>query len=442
MEPIAPAPLTTLVTTDYSGITRGRSVRCDVFEAEPALTVGWVPANQSLTPFDIIADDNPWGSTGDLRLNPDRAARYRVRLPGAATPLDMVMADVVELDGAPWLACPRSFLKQALAALESETGLTLVGAFEHEFQLLGELFPAAPAFSLAALRQADPLGPVVLAALAEAGLEPETFIAEYGKDQFEVTVSATRGVAVSDQAVALREIVREAARLKGLAMTFAPKTAPDMVGNGVHIHLSLLDREGKNALYDAARPGRLSEIGGAFAAGIIRHMRAIVALAAPSVASYLRLKPHNWSASYTMLGERDREASLRICPTPSLAGKDPARSYNIEFRAADATASPHLALGMLVQAGLDGIREKLAAPPVLAGDDPVTMTQAQREALGLFRLPESLNEALIALESDSVARGFFAPKALATYLGMKRAEIAQARDLDPAALCRRYAQIY
>jgi len=70
------------------------------------------------------------------------------------------------------------------------------------------------------------------------------------------------------------------------------------------------------------------------------------------------------------------------------------------------------------------------------------MTQAQREALGLFRLPESLNEALIALESDSVARGFFAPKALATYLGMKRAEIAQARDLDPAALCRRYAQIY
>ncbi|MGL4287062.1 MAG: glutamine synthetase [Phreatobacter sp.] len=441
MKTVDPAALVTLVTTDYSGITRGRSVLSSAFAADAAMTVGWVPANQSLTPLDVIAPDSPWGSDGDLRLMPDRAARHAVLLPGAATPLDMVMSDVVELDGSPWAACPRAFLKAALDDLEREAGLTLAGAFEHEFQVLGEPFPAASAFSLAALRRADPLGPLVLAALGEAGLEPDTFIAEYGKDQFEVTVGPARGVAVADQAVALREIVREAARLAGLATTFAPKSAPDAVGNGVHIHMSLIGRDGANALFDPARPGRLSVVGGAFAAGIVKHMPAIVAVTAPSVASYLRLKPHNWSSSYTWLGDRDREASLRICPTPTLGGKNPAKSFNMEFRAADATASPYLALGMLVRAGLEGIRAQAPTPPIFAGD-PEKLSEDERRNLGLYRLPQSLEAALGALEADPVASGFLAPKALATYLGMKRTEIALTAGLDPVALCKRYAEIY
>lgn len=441
MPPVEPEHLVTLVTTDYSGITRGRSIRARAFEADAAASVGWVPANQSLTPFDIIAADSPWGSSGDLRLMPDRAARHAVRLPGAVTALDMVMSDVVALDGSPWAACPRAFLKSALDDLGRETGLTLAGAFEHEFQVKGEPFPAAPAFSLAALRRADPLGPLVLAALGAAGLAPDTFIAEYGRDQFEVTVGPAQGVAVADQAVALREIIRETARLAGFATTFAPKTAPDAVGNGVHIHMSLLDGAGRNALYDPARPGRLSEVGAAFAAGIVRHMPALVAVTAPSVASYLRLKPHNWSASYTWLGDQDREASLRICPTPTLGGKDPAKSFNMEFRAADATASPHLALGMLVRAGLAGIRARLPVPPIFSGD-PESLDEAERARLGLARLPQSLGAALEALENDPVARDFLAPQALATYLGMKRAEIALTDGLDPASLCRRYAEIY
>jgi len=441
MTTIEPAALTTLVTTDYSGVTRGRSMPTAAFEADPGATLGWVPANQSLTPFDAIDSENPWGSDGDLRLMPDRAARYRTLLPGAATALDVVMSDVVELDGTPWLACPRSFLKQALADLEREAGLTLVGAFEHEFKVLGEPFASAPAFSLAALRRADPFGPVVMAGLGSMGLTPETFIAEYGKDQYEVTVGPARGVTVADQAVILRELVREAARLKGLRTSFAPKIAPDAVGNGVHIHISLVDKTGRNVLFDPSQPGRLSPIGGAFAAGIVAHMRAIIAMTAPSVASYLRLQPHNWSASYTWFGDQNREASLRLCPTPTLNGKDPAKSFNMEFRACDAAASPYLALGMLVRAGLEGIRKKLPMPPLFAGD-PDKITAAERERLGLYRLPTSLADALAALEGDAVASGFLHPKALATYTGMKRAEITATDGLLPADLCRLYADIY
>jgi glutamine synthetase len=58
-------PLLTFVTTDYAGITRGRSIAASTYAPGQQKTVGWVPANMSLTPFDLLADPNPWGSAGD-----------------------------------------------------------------------------------------------------------------------------------------------------------------------------------------------------------------------------------------------------------------------------------------------------------------------------------------------------------------------------------------
>ncbi len=70
----APMRLTSFVTTDLCGITRGRSLPESEVAEQLATGCGWVPANSALTPQDIIADDNPWGSHGDLRLLPTRAA--------------------------------------------------------------------------------------------------------------------------------------------------------------------------------------------------------------------------------------------------------------------------------------------------------------------------------------------------------------------------------
>ncbi|MBL9054013.1 MAG: glutamine synthetase, partial [Tabrizicola sp.] len=98
--------LLTFVTTDYAGITRGRSIPVQDYLPGKSKSVGWVPANMSLTPFDQIADPNPWGSSGDLRLLGDENARYRVTLPGATTPTDMMMSWITELDGSPWALCP------------------------------------------------------------------------------------------------------------------------------------------------------------------------------------------------------------------------------------------------------------------------------------------------------------------------------------------------
>lgn len=434
-------PLVTFVTTDYAGITRGRSIAASGYKPRQMKTLGWVPANMSLTPFDLIADPNPWGSAGDLRLLPDDNARFRFGIEGSPSDLDIVMSDIVELDGTPWVCCPRSFLKAALADLEKETGSRLAVAFEHEFQVLGAGWRAAPAFSLQALRRADPFGPALMASLRDAGADPEVFIAEYGKDQFEITMAPSDAVVAADRAVLLRETVRELARNKGWRASFAPKTAVDGVGNGVHMHFSFRDAKGQPLTYDPARPGGVSELAGQFVAGIVRHLPALAAFTAPSPVSYLRLQPHHWSASYTWFGDRDRESSVRICPLNRIGKSDPAKAFNIEYRPADATASPHLALAVMVRAGLEGIRNKLPAPPLFSGD-PALLAEAERSALGLKRLPTSLGEALDVMQADRTVTSWFAPVALETYAGMKRMEMQLAGDRLDDAMCQRYAEIY
>ncbi|HWL79620.1 MAG TPA: glutamine synthetase family protein [Roseomonas sp.] len=435
-----PRELASVLTTDLVGITRGRSVPAPALEGTLARGTGWVPANMALTPFDVIAEDNPWGSAGDLRLLPDPATRFRLEGLGA-TPLHGVLADIVELDGTPWACCPRLLLKATVAALEAEFGLTPVAAFEHEFQILGADFPPAPAFSLAAQRRADPFGPELMARLHQAGLEPEMFLPEYGQDQFEVTCRPAAALAAADRAVLLRLLVREVAMRQGWRASFAPKTVPGGVGNGVHIHLSFRDREGRPATYDAARPGGLSAAAGRFAAGVVRHMPGILALTAPSPVSYLRLVPHHWSAAYACLGLRNREAALRICPIVTMPGADPARQCNFEFRATDATANPYLALAAILFAGLQGLREGLEQPP-LVNNDPSALPPAEQAALGVRRLPEDLTAALEALRADAAVAGWLPPVLRDCLLAVKRKELELVEGLDPAALCARYAAIY
>jgi glutamine synthetase len=434
-------PLVTIATTDFGAITRGRPVFEDGLERAARSGIGWVPANSSLTPFNSIADPNPWGSSGDLRVIPDLAARYRTGGTGAETPFDIVLGDIVELDGAPWSACPRGFLKRALADLAARAGLSMIATFEQEFQLASDGGPAAHAFSIEALRRADPFAPRLAACLAEAGADPEMVLAEYGADQFEVTHAPTDALRAADRAVAIREITREVARLLGRPATFSPKTSLDGVGNGVHVHFSFSSADGTPAAYAPNRPGGLSDVAGAFCAGVLAHLPAFIALTASSVASYYRLKPHSWSSSYTWLAERDREATLRICPVVGIGGRDPGRQYNIEFRAADASANPYLTLGAIVRAGLAGIEAALPTPPLTTGD-PGAMTDAERAASGLRRLPESLDAALSLFESDATVGSWFAPIAKETFVGMKRAEMSALAGLDQEQICARYRAVY
>ncbi|MEP7453612.1 glutamine synthetase family protein [Phyllobacterium sp. SB3] len=434
-------PLVSIVTTDLAAITRGRSVTESKLERLAATGIGWLQANLSLTPFNAIADPNPWGSSGDLRILPDMGARFRTGKTGSATPFDLVFGDIVQLDGTPWLGCTRTMLRDALAALKKATGLSVIATFEHEFQIFDGGFPSSHSLSFEALRRADPFAPQLMAALEEAGIAPEVIIAEFGEDQFEVTHAPTDALNAADRAVAIREITRETARNTGWRASFAPKTAPLAVGNGVHIHFSFIDSEGNPATYDPARPGRLSAKAGAFCAGVLRHLPALTPMTAASVSSYYRLKPHSWSSSYTWLADQDREATLRICPTVSIGGRDPARQFNIEYRAADATGNPYLSLAVIIRAGLEGLNANLPTPPLVTGD-PSVMDETALKSLGLVRLPETLDAALDALLADRIVTGWFAPEFIETFAGVKKAEIEKFADKPADEVCDTYRKLY
>jgi len=437
---VSASELVALVCCDLGSIVRGRSVPSAELAQHLRAGVGWVPANHALTPLGPVAEPNPFGSTGDLRLLPDADTHVLVGADGGESALELVLCDIVDTDGEPWECCPRSFLRESLRALERELGARLVASFEHEFQLLLDSPPALP-FTLEEQRRVEPFPSRVMGALVDAGVEPERFFAEYAAHQFEVPVAAAEGMASADRAVVLREVVREVARREGMRASFAALLDPAQAGNGVHIHLNLLDASGSSLLYDATRPACLSELGGRFAAGILLHARALSALTAASPVSGARLAPHRWSAGALCLAQRNREALLRIPPLLALADADPAGQLHIEYRGADATANPHLALGAIVRAGLEGVRAELPAPPIL-DRDPAQLDAEDAQRFGVGALPATLEESLHALADDGTARGWMTPLLYDAYVSVKHAELDAARDLDLEELCRRYAAIY
>jgi glutamine synthetase len=436
---VSASELVALVCCDLGGIVRGRSLPASQLE-ELRGGVGWTPANQALTPLGGLAEPNPFGSTGDVRLLPDLDTHVRVPADDGEGALGLVLCDLVENDGSPWECCPRRFLRDALAELERELGARLVASFEHEFQLLREE-PSGLPFSLQAQRAAEPFASRAMGALAEAGVEPERFFPEFAPHQFEVPVGSAEGLAAADRAVVLREVVREVARREGLQASFVPLLDPESAGNGVHVHFNLLDAAGRSLLHDAAGPCSLSALAGSFAAGILRHAAALSAFAAPSPVSAARLAPHRWSAGAVCLADRNREALLRIPPLVGLAGEDPATQLHLEYRGADASANPYLALGALVRAGLAGAREHLPMPPIL-DRDPALLDAAEAERFGVGTLPDSLAEALEALSGDELARGWCMPLLYDAYTSVKRAELEGVAELDLAGRCRRYAAVY
>lgn len=410
-------------TSDLSGHFRGKSFPAADLPARLQRGVGLAPSNLFLSASGPI-QMTPFGTLGEVLLIPDSATRVTVPFAGSATE-DFFLGDLRTLEGAHWEFCPRHVLRRALERLQRETGLRLLAAFEQEFTYSGAAGQPAQPYALDAYRRQGVYGEALLAALREARVMPDSFLAEYGPRQFEVTVAPALGLRAADDAVITRELAQAVAFRLGQRVCFAPLAEVDGVTNGTHIHFSLLDAEDRPALYDERQSWQLSALGGHFVAGVQHHLPALCALTAASPPSYYRLRPHGWAPTRADVGLLDRGAALRICPGSARDPAQRARQFNVEFRVADATVSPYLALAGLVQAGLDGIR--------------------LRRTLELERpqaLPDSLEAALAQLESAQAPAEWLGAELLAAYLAFKRAELAGLVNLDETEICRRYADYY
>lgn len=410
-----------ICTCEMSGRVRGKGFPARQLPSRMTKGVGWVPTNAMISAFSQIAG-TPFGTGGDLILVPDVSTEVNVDFADGSTHEHFFLGDLRHLDGTPWELCPRDFLRRALTALHVETRLTVLSAFEHEFTYSGvDDAPGSP-YSLDAFRRQGIFGEALIAALRAAGTEPDSFMAEYGARQYEVTVDPAVGIRSADRAVVVREMARATAHRLGHRASFTPIVDPAGVGNGVHIHFSLLNDHFRPVTHDPKHALGLSLAARHFVAGILHHQRALCALTAPATVSYFRLRPNRWAPTHATIEQQDRGAALRICPI--VPGSDVAKQFNVEYRVADAAASPYLALGALIWAGLDGIRQSREIPE----EGPA--------------LPTTLGEALDALEASPEARQWMGDSHHGAYLMHKRGEIASLAGLDEAAQCARYAATY
>ncbi len=416
-----------VATCDISGHVRGKGFPARELSARLKRGVGWTGSNLMMSPEGPIWD-TPFGTAGDLMIVPDPKAEIRVDFADGSAVEHFFLGDICSTDGAPWECCPRHFLRRAAAELEEAAGLKLIAAFEQEFCYSGIDERPGDAYALSAFRRQGTFGETFVAALRAAGVSPDTFLVEYGPRQFEITVAPAPALVAADHAVITREMARATAFRLGQRVTFSPKPDPEAVGNGVHIHMSLINADGAPVTFMEGGPLGLSLPAQHFFAGVLTHLPAITALTAPSPVSYLRLVPDRWAPTRIDIVERDRGAALRVCPV--FAAQTPAekpREFNVEFRVCDAAASPYLALGAILFAGADGLRRNLPLP--------------QNEESPAF-LPRSLEEALLRLEQSPEAKTWFGATHLEAYLRFKRVEAERVAALSPAELSAHYAEIY
>jgi len=403
-------PIVFVGTSDLSAHFRGKSFPAAELPARLQRGVGLAPSNIFISAFGPI-QVTTFGTQGEVFLIPDPSTRVYLPFEGGAAEY-FFLGDIRTIEGAPWALCPRHALRRALDRLERETGLALLATFEQEFTYSG------------ADRRQGSYGEALLAALRQVGVIPDSFLSEFGPRQFEVTCAPARGLRAADDAVITREVAQAVAFRFGHRVSFTPLPEPSGTSSGTHIHWSFLNADNQPVLYDERRPLHLSPLGSQFIAGIQHHLPAVCAVSAASVPSYYRLRPNRWAPLRADVGALDRGAAVRICPVVGDSGQR-ARQFNVEFRVADATANPYLVLALLVQAGLDGIRER-----------------RQIELERPLPLPRSLSDALTHLERSESAADWLGAELLAAYLMFKRAEINGLDNLDESEICRRYAESY
>ena len=349
-------------------------------------------------------------------------------------------ADPFWPDGSAVLADPRGVLRRALARLaqHADMGLGLRCGLEVEFhiyRITGEsldpdaaAWPAEPpslalihpGYQLLSESHADlahePLAIVRRTALG-LKLPLRSLEIELGPSQVEAVFSATDALTAADQMLLFRSGVRQALRRAGYHASFVCKPPlPNAVASGWHLHQSLVDADGVNAMVRDVAAGSagdtqqvLSDTGAHWLAGLLAHAAGMTALCAPTLPAYSRYQGSVMAPQSAVWARDNRGALLRVLGAPG----DPAT--RIENRGGEPLANPYLLIAAQVLAGLDGLQRQLLPGP--ATESPY--------APGQNPLPTTLGQALDALAADAVLQQGLGPVMAKIYTAIKRQEISR-----------------
>lgn len=423
---------------DNAGVIRAKAVHTAFLDDYlSGRGVGITVAQQALpVMYDAVCGDAGLTPAGEVFMRADwNTFTPLPYAPGHAR----VFTDIYDGDK-PWGHCPRSFLRRAIAQAE-EAGWRIMAAFENEFYLLrpgeseAEPVDRTVFAQTAALDRMAPVIDEITDALAAQGVQVEMIYPESGPGQFEIPVRYADALTAADQQIVFRETVRAVAQRHGLIASFVPKPFTDKAGCGAHLHLSLW-RDGQNRVADALQPRTISAEMGAFIAGLLHHLPALMALTVPSTNSYKRIRPRFWSGAFTCWGYDNREGAVRV-PRPDWHRP----LNNIELKTVDPSCNPYLALGAVIVAGLDGIAKGLTpGEPIQV--DPADLSEEERRARGISPLPSDLGAAIEALASDVVLLQALGDELSRSFLAVRRAEWEAMRGMPMAEEVRLLMERY
>jgi glutamine synthetase len=428
--------LVALVLVDNAGIARMKCVPIDRLERAASHGIGWSTVwGLSLADDSFAHDPDLYSPSGDVRLRADLAA---VASLGCSPGWAFAPVDHHEQTGEPWAGCQRGFLRR-MTEQARERGIELKAAWELEWTVGREAHGAfeplheGPGYGAVTFERTGELMLALVDALQASGIAVEQIHPEYANGQMEISLPPTDPIAACDQAILARHVVRTVAGQHGWRASFAPRVTAGSVGNGAHVHWSPWVADENQFAGGNGQEG-LRPVGEAFLAGVLEHLTALTALGAPTPLSYLRLEPSHWAGAFTCWGNDNREAALRL---ESTGGPSAARSANVEWKSVDGAANPYLVLGAVIAAGLDGVDRDLR-PPAPVSVDPIDLTDSERAASGIERLPTSLSAAADLFAASSVLQSALGGFLHARIAAVSRAEAAAGEGLDEEALVTRY----
>jgi glutamine synthetase len=238
--------------------------------------------------------------------------------------------------------------------------------------------------------------------------------------QAEIDLHFNNLVAMADDMMVYKYVVKNVATRHNKTVTFMPKPLFGDNGSGMHTHQSLW-KKGK-PLFAGNEYAGLSKLALNYIGGILKHAKAMAAFTNPIVNSYKRLTPGFEAPVNLAYSSRNRSAAVRI-PTYSPSPK----AKRIEYRPPDAAANPYIAMSAMLMAGLDGIQNKIDP------GEPLDKNIYELPASELKKvpfMPSSLTEACDALEKDHkflLQGDVFTEDVIETWLEMKRKEQDQIR---------------
>ncbi|TMD67873.1 MAG: glutamine synthetase [Chloroflexi bacterium] len=426
---------------DNDGIIRGKSSGMSGLNDRLESGIGLTLAMQAFTMLDHLATVDGMGPVGEIRLVPDPTT---FTIAPYAPHTGTVLVDMQTLDGKPYAADGRAFLKR-MVARAAEHDLALLAAFEPEWSLArkeGEQFVPiddSGCFTSTGMNIAAPVIDEIVAALESQGMVVEQYYAELGWGQQELSIRFAPALQAADHHILYRETVRGVALNRGLYASFAPKPWVDQAGNGCHLHFSGWSRDQTvNRFYDASGEYNLSSLARQFMAGILDHLPALVALTCASVNSYRRLQPQMWASAYRAWGPDNREGALRVASP--FKGHE-AESVNVELKSSDSSANPYVSLAGVIAAGLDGVERKLTLPPAVTVD-PHTLDEGERAKIGADRLPTSLKDAIQNLKRDDLLLKAMGERLATSYIAVKELDVDAFANADEAFEFRQHIYKY